>query len=95
MESQAARLTCTLALYIHDLTFNSQKPEQIENPVDGEPLINFERHRMTALIVKNLLRMIDASSKYAFQPVEGIIERCLWMAALPDETVRAKSKELE
>jgi len=95
LKPQVVGLTCTLALYIHDLTFNSQKPEQIENPVDSEPLINFERHRTTALIVKNLLRMIDASSKYAFQPVEGIIERCLWMAALPDETIRAKSKGLE
>lgn len=92
---QAYGLTCVSALYIHDLTFNSQKPEQIANPVDDEPLINFERYRTTALIVKNLLRMIDASTKYTFQPVEGIIERCLWMAALPDETIRAKSKELE
>ena len=74
---------------------NSQKPEQISSPVEGETLINFERYRITALIVKSLLRMIDASSKYAFQPVDGVIERCLWMAALPDETIRAKSKELE
>ena len=95
LNNRAGTLTCFSALYIHDLTFNSQKPERIANPVDGEPLINFERYRTTALIVKNLLRMIDASSKYTFQVAEGIIERCLWMAALPDETIRAKSKELE
>ena len=83
------------ALYIHDLTYNSQKPSQIASTRDGEPLINFERYRTTASIVKNLLRLIEASAKYTFQPVEGAIERCLWMASLPDEMIRQKSKELE
>ena len=83
------------ALYIHDLTYNSQKPALIDNPVSGEPLVNFERYRVTALIVKSLLRLIDASTKYAFQPVEGVIDRCLWMAALPDDLIRQRGKELE
>ena len=83
------------ALYIHDLTYNSQKPAQVPSPKNGEPLVNFERYRTTALIVKNLLRMIDASSKYTYQPVAGVIERCLWMAAIPDDSIRTKSKELQ
>lgn len=83
------------ALYIHDLTYNSQKPSQIASTRDGEPLINFERYRTTATIVKSLLRLIDASAKYTFQPVEGLIERCLWMASLSDDMIRLKSKELE
>lgn len=83
------------ALYIHDLTYNSQKPSQIASTRDGEPLVNFERYRTTATIVKSLLRLIDASAKYTFQPVEGAIERCLWMACLSDDMIRLKSKELE
>ena len=83
------------ALYIHDLTYNSQKPAQVPSASSGEPLVNFERYRTTALIVKNLLRMIDASSKYKYQPVAGVIERCLWVAAIPDDSIRAKSKELQ
>ena len=83
------------ALYIHDLTYNSQKPSLVASVVGGEPLVNFERYRSTALIVKNLLRLIDASSKYTYQPVDGVIERCLWMASLSDEAIRAKSKDLE
>lgn len=86
---------CDIALYIHDLTYNSQKPSQIASTRDGEPLVNFERYRTTATIVKSLLRLIDASAKYTFQPVEGAIERCLWMACLPDDLIRLKSKELE
>ena len=84
-----------VAMYIHDLTYNSQKPSQIASTRDGEPLINFERYRTTASIVKSLLRLIDASAKYQLKPVDGAIERCLWMASLSDEMIRVKSKELE
>ena len=83
------------ALYLHDLTYNAQKPSVIASTRDGEPLINFERYRTAATIVKSLLRLIDASAKYDFKPVEGAIERCLWMATLSDDMIRTKSKELE
>ncbi|KAI4164542.1 MAG: hypothetical protein LQ342_001855 [Letrouitia transgressa] len=97
METVNAEEGCipVIALYIHDLTYNSQKPSQILNTRDGEPLVNFERYRTTASIVKSLLRLIDASSKYSYQPVEGALDRCLWMASLSDEMIRLKSKELE
>ncbi|KAI4263805.1 MAG: hypothetical protein L6R42_001056 [Xanthoria sp. 1 TBL-2021] len=84
-----------IALYIHDLTYNSQKPSQVPSTREGEPLVNFERYRTTASIVKSLLRLIDASSKYTYQPVEGAISKCLWMACLSDEVIRGKSKELD
>ncbi|KAL8944880.1 MAG: hypothetical protein Q9216_000170 [Gyalolechia sp. 2 TL-2023] len=84
-----------IALYIHDLTYNSQKPSQVPSAREGEPLVNFERYRTTASIVKSLLRLIDASSKYNYQPVEGAIDKCLWMASLSEEMIRLKSKELE
>ncbi|KAL8905613.1 MAG: hypothetical protein Q9207_002523 [Kuettlingeria erythrocarpa] len=84
-----------IALYIHDLTYNSQKPSQVPSAREGEPLVNFERYRTTASIVKSLLRLIDASSKYNYRPVEGAIDKCLWMSSLSDEMIRLKSKELE
>jgi hypothetical protein len=61
----------------------------------SEPLVNFERYRCTAWIVKNLLRLIDASSKYTYQAVDGAIDRCVWMASLPDEAITLRSKQLE
>ncbi|KAE8377251.1 hypothetical protein BDV26DRAFT_293336 [Aspergillus bertholletiae] len=83
-----------VGLYVHDLTYNSQKPAQVAAH-DGEPLINFERYRTTAKIVKSLLRLIDASTKYTFAPVHGIIERCLWISSLSEEEIQTHSKQLE
>lgn len=88
-------LTELVALFIHDLTYNAQKPSVIASTRDHEPLINFDRYRTTATIVKSLLRLIDASAKYEFRPVEGAIEKCLWMASLSDDMIRTKSRELE
>ncbi|KAF5863211.1 Guanine nucleotide exchange factor lte1 [Aspergillus alliaceus] len=83
-----------VGLYVHDLTYNSQKPAQVAAH-DGEPLINFERYRTTAKIVKSLLRLIDAGTKYNFVPVHGIVERCLWVASLSEEQIQTYSKQLE
>jgi hypothetical protein len=57
--------------------------------------VNFEKCRTTAAIVKNLLRLLEASSLYRFQPIEGITERCLWMAALTEEEIRKCGDSLE
>lgn len=84
-----------LGLYIQDLTYNAQKPAQIASTPNGEPLVNFERYRTAATIVKSLLRLIDASTKYNFEPVRGVIERCLWISALADDKIVAYSKYLE
>lgn len=77
-----------IGVYTHDLLFNSQRPSVITTSPTSEPLINFERCRTSAAIVKNLLRLLEASQHYRFWPIEGITERCLWMAALSDEEIR-------
>ncbi|KAK5064911.1 hypothetical protein LTR84_000745 [Exophiala bonariae] len=84
-----------IGLYVHDLTYNAQKPSRIPGGQGQDELINFERYRTCAIIVKGLLRFIDAGSRYSFDPIEGIIERCLWLAALPDDRIRSTSKALE
>jgi len=84
-----------VGLYLHDLTYNAQKPSQIASTRDGDPLVNFERYRRTATIVKGLLRLIDASSRYDFPSIEGVADRCLWMAALSDDRIHSLSKSLE
>ncbi|KAJ5137365.1 hypothetical protein N7526_003598 [Penicillium atrosanguineum] len=83
-----------IGLYVHDLTYNAQKPAQIKSS-EGGMLVNFERYRTAARIVKSLLRLIDASTKYRFEPVQGIIERCLWIASLSEDEIQARSKRLE
>ena len=84
-----------IGLYVHDLTYNAQKPAQIATNSEGEPLINFARYRTAATIIKGLLRLIDASARYEFVPVEGVLERCLWLASLSDARIREMSRGLE
>ncbi|KAI1111426.1 hypothetical protein F5Y14DRAFT_464534 [Nemania sp. NC0429] len=84
-----------IGVYTHDLIFISQRPSEIASSPNTPPLVNFERCRVIASIVKTLLRLVEASTYYQFQPIEGITERCLWMGALNDQDIRSKSKSLE
>jgi hypothetical protein len=76
-----------LGIYTHDLLVNLERPSEIASTPITEPLVNFERCRADATIIKNLLRLLEASQLYKFLPIEGITERCLWMAALSDEEI--------
>ncbi|KAI0973038.1 hypothetical protein F4678DRAFT_478244 [Xylaria arbuscula] len=84
-----------IGIYTHDLLFNSQRPSEIASSPTTPPLVNFERCRITASIVKTLLRLLESSTYYQFQPIEGVTERCLWMSALSDEDIRKRSESLE
>jgi hypothetical protein len=97
MEGSGADAGCIpfVGIYTHDLLFNTQKPSVIAGTPMGEPLVNFERCRISAAIVKNLLRLLEASGRYRFRPIEGVTERCLWMAALSDEEIRELGDSIE
>ncbi|AEO71159.1 uncharacterized protein THITE_2123267 [Thermothielavioides terrestris NRRL 8126] len=84
-----------VGIYTHDLLFNAQKPSEIASSPTTAPLVNFERCRTAAGVVKTLSRLLEASSLYTFQPTEGITERCLWMGALEDDEIRRLSDALE
>jgi len=83
-----------IGLYTHDLMFNALKSPRIAGP-GPEPLVNFERFQTAASIVKNLLRLIEASSRYAFHPDPEALSRCLWIAALDDDEIAARSRSVE
>lgn len=89
MEGSGANQGCIpfVGIYTHDLLINSERPSQIASTPSTEPLTNFERCRTDATIVKNLLRLLEASQLYRFLPIEGVTERCLWMAALSDDEI--------
>ncbi|KAK8130335.1 Guanine nucleotide exchange factor LTE1 [Apiospora kogelbergensis] len=84
-----------VGIYTHDLLFNSQRPSEIASSPTTAPLVNFERCRIAASVVKTLLRLLEASTLYEFQPIEGITERCLWMSALTDDEIRKHSQIIE
>lgn len=97
MEGSGADQGCIpfVGIYTHDLLVNSERPSQMASTPTTEPLVNFERCRTDATIVKNLLRLLEASQLYRFLPIEGITERCLWMAALSDEEIASRGKMLQ
>lgn len=84
-----------VGIYTHDLIFNAQRPSEIASSPTTAPLVNFERCRIAAGVVKTLLRLLEASTTYNFQPIEGITERCLWMSALSDDEIRRYSQRLQ
>ncbi|KAK1986354.1 RasGEF domain-containing protein [Colletotrichum cereale] len=84
-----------VGIYTHDLLFNAQRPSEIASSPTTAPLVNFERCRYAATIVKTLLRLLEASTLYQFLPVEGVTERCLWMSAMSDDEIRRHSHRLE
>lgn len=97
MEGSGADQGCIpfVGIYTHDLLANSERPSQYASTPTTEPLVNFERCRTDATIVKNLLRLLEASQLYRFLPIEGITERCLWMAALSDEDITRYGKMIQ
>jgi hypothetical protein len=90
-----------LGVYTRDLALNAQKPAFITPAgrvsTDGshEKLVNFERHRTTASIVKGVMRLLDAGSRYAIKADAEILAKCLWLAALADNEIAELSKGLE
>jgi len=98
METASVEEGCIpfIGIYTRDLIYNAQKPAFLDTvPVAGERLVNFERHHTAAMIVKSLLRLLEASSKYRFKPDPEILSKCLWMAALGDEELTALSRKYE
>ncbi|EPE29313.1 Ras GEF [Glarea lozoyensis ATCC 20868] len=97
MEGAGADQGCIpfVGIYTHDLLVNSERPSQIASTPTTEPLVNFERCRTDATIVKNLLRLLEASQLYRFLPIEGITERCLWMAALTDDEITRYAQAIQ
>jgi len=77
--------------------YNAQKPMTITSPPTNpyEPLVNFERHHTAAAIVKSLLRLLEASSKYKFQAEPAILAKCLWMSSLDETEIGERSKNLQ
>ncbi|KAM3556646.1 hypothetical protein ARSEF4850_005424 [Beauveria asiatica] len=84
-----------VGIYTHDLLYNAQRPSEVAAAPDALPLVNFERCRIAAAVVKVLLRLLESSTRYTFRPIEGITERCLWVGALSDEEIRSHSEALE
>ncbi|KAI1006862.1 hypothetical protein K3495_g1349 [Podosphaera aphanis] len=76
-----------IGVYTNDLLVIGEQPSRIPYQSITESLINFDKYQASATVVKNLLRLLDSRQRYRFSPVEGIFERCLWIATLSDAEI--------
>ncbi|EPS35447.1 hypothetical protein H072_11141 [Dactylellina haptotyla CBS 200.50] len=84
-----------VGLFTHDLIHTATLTSQVAGTPMGPALVNWTKYKKTAQIVKKLLRLVDASSKYNFAPIDGVCERCLWMATLTKDEISMLSLEIE
>ncbi|KAF3928517.1 hypothetical protein ABW21_db0201011 [Orbilia brochopaga] len=84
-----------VGLFTHDLIHTATMTSQVAGTPNGPALVNWTRYKRTAEIVKKLLRLVDASAKYNFEPVDGVCERCLWMATLTKDEISSLSLDIE
>ncbi|KAK9467716.1 ras guanine nucleotide exchange factor domain-containing protein [Lipomyces arxii] len=93
-----------IGVYLSDLTFNAQKPafvdrqdrDSLDNddvflPADSHlsRLVNLSRYRISAKIVKRLLRLVDSSRVYlqSLQVDRELLSRCLFVSSLDEEEI--------
>ncbi|KAF3194700.1 Guanine nucleotide exchange factor lte1 [Orbilia oligospora] len=84
-----------VGLFTHDLIHTATLASQVAGTPNGPALVNWTKYKRTAQIVKKLLRLVDASAKYNFLPIDGVCERCLWMATLTKDEISSLSLEIE
>ncbi|CDK27853.1 unnamed protein product [Kuraishia capsulata CBS 1993] len=89
-----------VGLYLADLTFNQEKPSfknsttGIVAPEDFTTIINFDKFRMQAKIVKALIRLIELSKLYEFKIVNDILSKCIYIKSLTEEQMEYCTSQL-
>jgi len=63
--------------------------------VINERVINVERMRASASIIRHFVDLKRASEEYVLRGVPEILSRCLWIAALPEEELERRSQTIE
>jgi len=66
-----------------------------EQEFEQEKVINVERMRTVASIVRHFVDMKRASEEYALRQVPELLSRCLWIAALSEEELDRRARTLE
>ncbi|OLL23620.1 Guanine nucleotide exchange factor LTE1 [Neolecta irregularis DAH-3] len=85
-----------IGIYLSDLIFNAQRPDRVPTlSMPQEMLVNFDRHRTTAGIIKKVLGMIEKARGYSFESIEEPFQRCLWLAALDESGLQRCADQIE
>lgn len=55
---------------------------------DEETIVNFDRFRMSASVVKSLIQCIEWSSNYKFKADQDLLAKCLYIQSLTEEEMK-------
>ncbi len=102
METVLGRGPCIplIAVYAKDLKAMGDMPSYVANHGKNEdlslrtPLINVGKCRAQATVVQLVARYLEGVEEMRIQPVQGVIERCLWVGGLREEEVRKAARGL-
>jgi GDP/GTP exchange factor required for growth at low temperature len=78
-----------VGVYLTDLIFNSERPSFTDTPGSGPRLVNFEKMRTSASIVKSLIQCIQWSSNYKIEADRDLLAKCLYIQSLTTEEMEA------
>lgn len=81
-----------LGVYLSDLTYNAERPAFVKaEPKDGSSklLVNFDRFRTSAAVVKSLMQCIDWSRNYQIKPDHDLLAKCLYIQALSEDEMKS------
>ncbi|KAK9712782.1 Guanine nucleotide exchange factor lte1 [Basidiobolus ranarum] len=98
-------------LFLSDLTYNAELPSNVERATkssdattdstmpslgqDQPKLINFNKHRITASIIKRLLSFQSLCQRYPFRPDVSVFPKCVFIRYFEDSEIRQLSLECE
>lgn len=96
MESVLGKRACIplVAIYAKDLRALKDMPSYISSTLSEPPLINVTKCKAQATVVQLVARYLEKSSELRINPVQGVVDRCLWVGGLRDAEVKECARGL-
>lgn len=101
MENVLGKQACIplVAIYAKDLSALKDMPSYIASSRTEPPLINVTKCKAQAAVVQLVARYLERAGELGhgrerIRPVEGVVERCLWVGGLSDGEVKEFARNL-
>ena len=101
MENVLGKRACIplVAIYAKDLSALKDMPSYIASSRTEPPLINVTKCKAQAAVVQLVARYLERTGELGqgrerIRPVEGVVERCLWVGGLRDGEVKEFARNL-
>lgn len=101
MENVLGKRACIplVAIYAKDLSALKDMPSYIASSRTEPPLINVTKCKAQAAVVQLVARYLERAGELGqgrerIMPVEGVVERCLWVGGMRDGEVKEFARDL-